>query len=297
MRLELSAAALLSDVDAGSRPAAASPGGDETASGSDSVEGTAQLQAALTAAHSKLRKLSSLLDVRRVCVLLCVAMCCCVAVCCCVDVLWTEEGGVLTHTYCVRQELSDPASSTLLSVASNADELQRHRAELARLRAVARNSALRFKAHQQRQYASDRRALLSRAGDDGNGGGDGGGDGADGGNSAFVAGLRRRKQQMDAGTLLRKSQAVTSSLERTRGMMAMELERMGTVGDVLAEDNQLLRKTKEQHVGYGGDMGESKQAIARLRRRQRTDRIVIGAGLAFFMCVVLYVLKGRFWGR
>ena len=47
------------------------------------------------------------------------------------------------------------------------------------------------------------------------------------------------------------------------------------------------------HRAYEEDVNSSKKLLAKLRQRQVTDKIVIGLGFAFYLCVVLSIWYRR----
>lgn len=81
------------------------------------------------------------------------------------------------------------------------------------------------------------------------------------------------------------------SLCRTQKLLSQELERVSRVASVIDEDGKLLDKTMGHHQTM--NIKKAKKALTALEREQQKEHRILLASIAFFWCVVAYVLWGR----
>lgn len=164
--------------------------------------------------------------------------------------------------------LAAAAAAAVAVTGGGGDEGERAAEALeARFRAAAvARSSLRGQSH-----AEARAALFRR---------DGGGGGA----SAAAA------RQAD---LLAQNKEANASWARTRSLLMRELQRVGRVNEVLREDAEKLRDVSGEYANYAASLKTSSALVANMKRRDQTDNMLLGLGLAFFFLVVLYILRRR----
>ena len=65
---------------------------------------------------------------------------------------------------------------------------------------------------------------------------------------------------------------------------------------ILKDDStSTLSKTSEEYKKYGYALDSNKKVVRSLKRRDLTDKILLGLGLLFFLCTVFYVIGKRIW--
>jgi len=97
--------------------------------------------------------------------------------------------------------------------------------------------------------------------------------------------------------LMQASNNVTDALRRTIGAMQGELERSVLSHQLLEKSTASLRSTSTQHDTLTTVMDTSKHIITALEKADWLDRLLILAGLMFFILVVLFILKQRILDR
>ncbi|KAL3815891.1 hypothetical protein ACHAXA_001940 [Cyclostephanos tholiformis] len=106
----------------------------------------------------------------------------------------------------------------------------------------------------------------------------------------------RRKSSnvdVDASSATHQAMSITASLERTKGMMARELERVTTLDSTINDDGALLSNARDEHVGMGGTMRGARGIMRKLGRQDVRDAIILRFSIAFYWCAVAYVLWSR----
>lgn len=98
---------------------------------------------------------------------------------------------------------------------------------------------------------------------------------------------------VDAASATHQAMSITASLERTRGMMARELERVTALDSTINDDGALLSDAKDEHVGMGGTMRGARGVMRKLGRQDVRDAIILRCAIAFYWCAVAYVLWSR----
>ncbi|KAI0314995.1 Sec20-domain-containing protein [Amylostereum chailletii] len=97
--------------------------------------------------------------------------------------------------------------------------------------------------------------------------------------------------------LMKANNDVTDALRRTLGLMQGELERSVLSTQMLEASTATLKSTSSTHDVLTGLMGTSKQLITALEKSDWLDRLLILAALAFFLTVVMFILKQRIFDR
>ena len=155
---------------------------------------------------------------------------------------------------------------------------RRHRSEGKALADGLRDLAAKVRANRTRLEAAERAALLQVEEEFG-------------GSPSAGAGA---SSQLAARASTQAARKVTDSLRRTRELMSSELNRFDTTLRDLDEQGKSLKTTEDQHKGgIDGSLGAGKRKITRLQQREQTDRVLIGLAFAFFVLVVLYIIKKR----
>jgi protein transport protein SEC20 len=114
---------------------------------------------------------------------------------------------------------------------------------------------------------------------------------------------------------MKANEDVTAALRRTIALMQNELERSVLTTQMLGTHSSQVKNQSHSHASLTDDstatlrststihdtmtsvMGTSKQLIVALEKSDWLDRLLILAGLAFFMLVVLFILKQRILDR
>ncbi|KAI0064328.1 Sec20-domain-containing protein [Artomyces pyxidatus] len=97
--------------------------------------------------------------------------------------------------------------------------------------------------------------------------------------------------------LMKAQNDVTDALRRTLGLMQGELERSVLSTQMLEASTASLKTTSTTHDVLTGLLGTSKQLITALEKSDWLDRLLIMGALAFFLLVVLFILKQRIVDR
>lgn len=85
----------------------------------------------------------------------------------------------------------------------------------------------------------------------------------------------------------------TSSLRRTRALMAAELGRGEATMQVQSSSFAALRRTKDEFESQRATLGRGKKSLSTLTRAAHADRIVLWAGSIFFCLVVIHIALKR----
>jgi Sec20 len=104
---------------------------------------------------------------------------------------------------------------------------------------------------------------------------------------------RHRQEVLGRADLLVQSKDANESLVRTRDLLVKELSRVNDVNAVLLADSEKLRDVGGEYTAYDSTLKTSRGLLKNMQRREATDRILVGFGVAFFLFVVAYILKRR----
>lgn len=177
-----------------------------------------------------------------------------------------------------------------------AEDLEAHQIELGRLRRLLLESLLKVKDNIRRKEESQRVELLSlattqlrqRR--------------ASGRGETSDTETRRRDEEaetdpmpdkMGASQQIRIAQSVSESLRRSRDLLREEMERGGEMSKVLSSSSSIIEKSLGEHSQLGSSTHLSQQYLNKLKRRELTDKILLGLGTCFFFLVVIYVILTR----
>ena len=147
-----------------------------------------------------------------------------------------------------------------------------HRAESRTLAESLRDLGARVRASKQEQELAEHAALLD-AGVSGAGG-----------------------KVLSERAALQSARDVTSSLQRTRQLMADELTRSSCTLRTLDAQGKSLNETLQEHKAVTGTLGVGRRQLSRLHRRDFTDKLLLGLGFLFFLLVVVHVVHRRVGG-
>ncbi|KAK9801911.1 hypothetical protein WJX73_002481 [Symbiochloris irregularis] len=89
------------------------------------------------------------------------------------------------------------------------------------------------------------------------------------------------------------AQDVTSSLQRTRQVLAQEIEHTGTALEAMATSHTTLGATTTQYGTQADSLKSSHGLLSTMRWHAILDWLVLWGGIAFFSLVVLYILQKR----
>ncbi|KAL6300419.1 Sec20-domain-containing protein [Sparassis latifolia] len=115
--------------------------------------------------------------------------------------------------------------------------------------------------------------------------------------SSAVTEKQTLNEKVTEDALMKANNDVTEALQRTINLMQGELERSVLSSQLLDSSTAALRSTSSTHDVLDGLMSASKQLITALEKSDWLDRLLILAGLAFFLLVVLFILKQRLVDR
>ncbi|TDL22865.1 Sec20-domain-containing protein [Rickenella mellea] len=107
----------------------------------------------------------------------------------------------------------------------------------------------------------------------------------------------RSDEKASDDALMSANNDVTEALRRTIGLMQGELERSVLTTQMLDSSTAILQATSITHDSLNTVMGTSRQLITALEKADWMDRLLIMAGLCFFLLVVLFILKQRIVDR
>jgi protein transport protein SEC20 len=94
-----------------------------------------------------------------------------------------------------------------------------------------------------------------------------------------------------------RKEEITQSLERTRLLLAQEVERSTNSVRLIAETSQGIKQTHDEYqIGMRTGLNQGRQILTKLFQRDLTDRVLIFLALMVFLSVVCFILKERLWG-
>ena len=204
----------------------------------------------------------------------------------------THDNTNLTRTFAtesahIHRTLRDHANATdaLAHLVSTLDQpadaaaaqphVDAHRAENRALLRAVHNLSLQVYAAKPRQAEADRAALLQPP--------------EGGAASAANASADR--------LAIQSARDATAALRRTQKLMAAELERSDATLRSLDAQGKALKDTLREQKSAGHAAHASKRALNRLKRRERTDKVLVAFGFTFFVLVVLHIMKKRLGSR
>ncbi|TFY81386.1 hypothetical protein EWM64_g2619 [Hericium alpestre] len=154
--------------------------------------------------------------------------------------------------------------------------VEEFRTKLANLRKDARSALLASKRAIDTQNASKREELLR---------------------SSVMKTKQTSGEKTAEDALMKANNDVTDTLHRTMGLMQGELERSVLSVQMLESSTKTLSSTSITHDVLTGMLGTSKHLITALEKSDWLDRLLILAALAFFIVIVLFILKQRIFDR
>eukprot|EP00850_Spirogloea_muscicola_P016256 SM000131S26686 [mRNA] locus=s131:52134:54931:+ [translate_table: standard] len=101
------------------------------------------------------------------------------------------------------------------------------------------------------------------------------------------------KQEATQAGMVDTAESVTDSLRRTRQLMAQEVARGGQTLAVMAESHHTLQKADEEYKGQRTLLKTTRRLLSVLQRQDVLDRLILVAGLLFFLLVCFYILNKR----
>ncbi|KAF7313422.1 hypothetical protein HMN09_00498100 [Mycena chlorophos] len=90
---------------------------------------------------------------------------------------------------------------------------------------------------------------------------------------------------------------VTGAMQRTMALLQAELERSVLSSQMLSSSTATLKSASSTHDTLTSVLDTSKQLVTALEKADLLDRVLIFAALAFFILVVLFILKQRIFDR
>jgi hypothetical protein len=95
---------------------------------------------------------------------------------------------------------------------------------------------------------------------------------------------------------LRAARAYTASLRNSLDLLQKELELNRVNSESLDDTNQSIQKIADQSNDYRADVGQSKNLILQLKRRDTVDKLMTLGALAVFIAVVVFIVTSRITG-
>ncbi|KAK7044653.1 Sec20-domain-containing protein [Favolaschia claudopus] len=115
--------------------------------------------------------------------------------------------------------------------------------------------------------------------------------------SSAVSEKHDTNEKVSDDALMAASDNVTEAMQRTMALMQGELERSVLSSQMLADSTATLRSASSTHDTLTTVMDTSKQLITAMEKADWLDRILVFSALAFFLLVVLFILKQRIFDR
>lgn len=115
--------------------------------------------------------------------------------------------------------------------------------------------------------------------------------------SAAVAEQRQANGKVTDDALMKANNDVTDALRRTVSLMQGELERSVLSTQLLDASSASLKSTSSGHDRLTDLMSTSKQLVTVLEKTDWLDRMLIISAFAFFLLVVLFIVKQRVLDR
>ncbi len=103
--------------------------------------------------------------------------------------------------------------------------------------------------------------------------------------------LSRRHTKKAASTTASEAQSIQRSLMRTQGLLRNELQRVSQLGNAIEEDENVLRKTMDDHKSL--NTRNAQKALTALERAQRQEQQILMLSVLLFFLVVFYVMWSR----
>lgn len=100
-----------------------------------------------------------------------------------------------------------------------------------------------------------------------------------------------RQAKKSASTTASEAQSIQRSLMRTQGLLKNELQRVSQLGNVIEEDEHVLRRTMDDHKSL--NTRNAQKALTALERAQRQEQQILMMSMSFFFLVVFYVMWSR----
>jgi len=111
--------------------------------------------------------------------------------------------------------------------------------------------------------------------------------------SSAVTEKRSENEKVTDDALMKANADVTEALRRTIGLMQNELERSVLSVQMLDSSTATLRSTSSTHDTLTSVLSTSKQLVTALEKTDWLDRVLILSAFAFFVLVVLFIVKQR----
>ena len=109
-------------------------------------------------------------------------------------------------------------------------------------------------------------------------------------------GILKQQRAVTQANVAQKSSEITDGLRRLNRIVNQELERSSGTLALLSDSSRKIHDTHQQHKQYSETVGEAKNVLSKLRKRDRTDQVLMIIGLLFFIVVVAYIVRKRLGG-
>ncbi|GMI46901.1 hypothetical protein TrCOL_g2569 [Triparma columacea] len=113
--------------------------------------------------------------------------------------------------------------------------------------------------------------------------------------------LRRRRPQGSrisetSSSNVDDTDAITSSLLRTRAMLSSEVDRVGATARTLEEDSKLMNATANDY-GVLSDLSNNARKVLRsLENAKMKEQALLWGAMGFYVCCLLWVIYTRIQG-
>ncbi|KAJ3003291.1 Protein transport protein sec20 [Thoreauomyces humboldtii] len=99
----------------------------------------------------------------------------------------------------------------------------------------------------------------------------------------------------DANSAVRASSDLTNSMRQALAMLSTEVQRSEEVAKTFDDSTRIMDKTANEYRSLSIVARNSRKLVAKLQRRDWTDRLLLLFGLLVFSLTVLSILRRRLW--
>lgn len=100
----------------------------------------------------------------------------------------------------------------------------------------------------------------------------------------------RTRTEEDA---LRASETATDAMRRVRELMAAEVEHGSNINEELISQGHVIESAAQEHGRINATVGVGRGLIARMKRREFTDKLLVTLAFLVFFSVCVYIIRAR----
>eukprot|EP00127_Corallochytrium_limacisporum_P005180 Clim_evm20s200 gene=Clim_evmTU20s200 len=101
------------------------------------------------------------------------------------------------------------------------------------------------------------------------------------------------RQRIKQTSMLDETHRITRQLQESSRVLAAQVQQSSQTTQLLGESSKTLNDTYDEMLNFTQTTAQSKDVIDRFRRREFTDRVLLGLATTFFLSVCLYILWKR----